>query len=109
VVDRVGELSVPAVILFLADSLGETYYASKDLDKAYEEYEKISSLTVGKLEFGDIYAKSFYMLGKIFEKKGNKAKAAENYGKFLDLWKDADQGMSEVEDAGKRLAGLKIQ
>ncbi len=52
---------------------------------------------------------SCYMLGKVYEQQGNKAKAIERYEKFLSLWKDADHGISEVEDAKKRLAGLKMQ
>jgi len=66
-------------------------------------------LTTGRLGYGDIYAKSFYMLGKIYEQKGERTLAAENYRKFLDLWKDADPGIPEVDDARKRLAGLKGQ
>ena len=56
--------------------------------------------------YGDIYAKSFYMLGKTYEEQGTTGKAIEYYKKFLDLWKDADPGIAEVEDAKKRLAGL---
>jgi hypothetical protein len=40
-------------------------------------------------------------------KNGNTAKAIEHYEKFLDLWKDADLGIAEVDDARERLAGLK--
>jgi len=31
----------------------------------------------------------------------------DHYEKFLDLWKDTDLGITEVEDAKKRLGGLK--
>jgi tetratricopeptide (TPR) repeat protein len=88
------------------DSLALAHYKSGDLDKALKEYERIADLTTGRSRYGDIYVKSFSMLGKIYEQQGQKAKAIEYYKKFLDLWKDADPGLPEVEDAGKRLAGL---
>jgi serine/threonine protein kinase/tetratricopeptide (TPR) repeat protein len=89
------------------DCLARAYYKSGDLDKARKEYEKITSLTTGRIAYGDIYPISFYMQGKIAEQQGDKARASQNYLKFLDLWKDADPGLPEVEDARKRLAGLK--
>jgi hypothetical protein len=45
----------------------------------------------------------------LYERKGWKGKAIEHYEKFLDFWKDAEPGIDEVEDAKKRLAGLKSQ
>jgi tetratricopeptide (TPR) repeat protein len=48
-----------------------------------------------------------YYVAQLYEKQGNKAKAVEHYTKALERWKDADPGLPEVEDAKKRLAGLK--
>jgi len=89
------------------NNLARALYESGDLDKARKTYERITFLTTGRLVDGDIYASAYYMLGKIAEQQGDKARARENYRKFLDLWKDADLGQPEVEDARKRLAGLK--
>jgi uncharacterized protein with GYD domain len=36
-----------------------------------------------------------------------KSKAIDQYQKFLTLWKNADLGIAEVEDAKKRVAALK--
>jgi len=44
--------------------------------------------------------------GNLWTTKGQKEKAIKNYTKFLDLWKDADPGIPEVEYARKRLAAL---
>jgi tetratricopeptide (TPR) repeat protein len=90
-------------VIFM-DPLALAYFKQGDLDKARKECEKISQLTVGAFYYGDIFAKNFYRLGMICEKQGDKVKAKENYRKFLDLWKDADPGRPEVEDAKKKLA-----
>jgi hypothetical protein len=47
------------------ESLALANYSAGDLDKAEEEYNKITYMTSGRHYSGDIYAKSFYMLGKI--------------------------------------------
>jgi serine/threonine protein kinase/tetratricopeptide (TPR) repeat protein len=88
------------------DSLALAYFRAGELANAQTEYERITALTTGRIDYEDIYAKSFCMLGRIFEQKGDKVKARENYQKFLDLWKNADPGLPQVEDAKKRLAAL---
>jgi pentatricopeptide repeat protein len=89
------------------ESLALAYYRSGDLDKALEQCEKIISLTPGGMFYGDIYTRGVYLAGKIYEEKENKDKAIEHCVTFLELWKDADPALPEVEDARKRLADLK--
>ncbi len=88
------------------ETLASAYLRAGDLEKAGTEYEKIVELTDGRLGYGDIYARSFYALGLIHEKLGDKAKARENFRKFLELWKNTDADLPEPAEAKKRLAAL---
>jgi tetratricopeptide (TPR) repeat protein len=46
-------------------------------------------------------------LGELYETKGDKAKALEYYGKFVDLWKDADPELQpRVAEIRKRIGQL---
>ena len=89
------------------DALASAYYQAGQLDAAQKEYEEIQSLTIARLYYGDIYAKSFYWLAKIHDQKGRAQKAKDYFLKFLDVWKGADPRLPEVEDARKMLAKLK--
>ena len=46
-------------------------------------------------------------LGELYETKGDKTKALEYYGKFVDLWKDADPELQpRVAEIRKRIGQL---
>jgi serine/threonine protein kinase/Tfp pilus assembly protein PilF len=92
--------------LFL-EPLVYAYYKDGRLDDAQEVCETISGFTQGKLMYADIWPRSYYMLGKIHEKKGEKAPAIDYYEKFLELWKDADLDIPEIEDSKNRVLSLR--
>jgi serine/threonine protein kinase/tetratricopeptide (TPR) repeat protein len=89
--------------------LAEAYEQAGRWVDAQKSYEEIIS---DKTQFWGgpgnilILARSYYKLGNVLERIGDKAGAAARYRKFLDHWKDADPGLPEVADARKRLAGL---
>jgi serine/threonine protein kinase/tetratricopeptide (TPR) repeat protein len=91
---------------FLKDVLARAYEQNGEIDKAIAEYERLTTFDPKSMERFLIHPKYHYRLAKLYEQKGLKAKAAASYQRFLDLWKDADPGQPEVEDARKRLAGL---
>jgi tetratricopeptide (TPR) repeat protein len=92
---------------FLKDVIARVYQQKGDLDKAITEYERLITFDPKSKARYLIHPKYHYRLARLYEEKGWKGKAIDQYQKFLDLWKDADPGIAEVEEAKKRLAGLK--
>ena len=103
------ETNINHSLIGIDDFAAEAFYMAGRLEEARERYDGMLALTVGRLFGGHLHTKSHYMLGKICERQGDKTKAIENYKKFLDLWKDADPGFAEVDDAKTRIAELKKQ
>ena len=97
--------------------LSRSYYKIGKYDQAIEAVTRLQGIhsnfarwnvdaPLYILELAIYLPKSFYLLGKIYEKKGDTQLAIENYEKFLDLWKDADEDLPDLIDAKERLARL---
>jgi len=50
---------------------------------------------------------AYFRLGELYQEKGDTAHATEFYGKFAELWKDADAELQpRVKEAKRRIAEL---
>jgi len=114
---RVGELKPPVVLSWIylpaynlipfKDILARVYQKNGEIDKAIAEYERLTTPGPQNVSRAWIHPLYYYRLGKLYEQKSAKLRAGESYRRFLDLWKDADPGLPEVEDAKQRLTGLR--
>jgi len=92
---------------FFLEPLVESWRKRNDLEKAKMYAEKISALSTGRYQWGDIYAKNFFYLGKIYQKKGQNKDAIHNFEQFISLWEDTEIFGREKEEATRQLALLK--
>ena len=91
-------------------TLAEAYLESGRLGEAVTEFERVLSRYDSNRALCSFRAvKAYYLLGLAYEKSGWSKKAIEQYEEFLEIWKDADPGIPEVEDAKERLAKLRAE
>jgi tetratricopeptide (TPR) repeat protein/predicted Ser/Thr protein kinase len=88
------------------DVLARAYVKAGNLGKAIDVYRQLLTFDPASQDRRIRIPVYHYRLGRLYEEKGEREKAAEQYRVFLDLWKDADVGLPELADAKKRLAGL---
>jgi hypothetical protein len=76
------------------------------MERASQLFQEITTLTTGRLGWGNIYAESFLHLARLRQKQGFSDKAREAYRSFLRLYRNADSGLQEIREARRELEGL---
>jgi serine/threonine protein kinase/tetratricopeptide (TPR) repeat protein len=116
-IDLLRTITIPEYLLYpqfmifynypaLKDVSARAYLGKGNIDEAIAEYKKLVTFDPDSQGRFLIHPKYHFRLAKLYQRKGEKMKAAEHFEKFLDLWKDADPGLPEVEDAKEALKRL---
>jgi serine/threonine protein kinase/tetratricopeptide (TPR) repeat protein len=94
------------IFVYYIDIIARIYAKKGENVQAIQEYERLFKMSnSGRPVFIDPLF--HYRLALLYERENEASKAKAEYEKFLDLWKDADPGIAEVEDAKQRLANIK--
>jgi tetratricopeptide (TPR) repeat protein len=103
--------SMPGTLIvnvpFTRNSLAEAYARLNEPGKAIAEYERLITFDSTATDRYLVNPRYHYYLGILYENNGKKEKAAEQYRKFLDIFKDADAAFLEIKDARNRLESIK--
>jgi tetratricopeptide (TPR) repeat protein len=90
--------------------LAQVYLEAGQPEKAVELLEKALLRYDEQRALRAIWsAKAHYYLGMAYQELGRYPEAIQKYEKFLEIWKDADPGIPELEGAKKRLERLRAE
>ena len=84
---------------FFVNALGEAYFEVGKLNEAVEKFQVV-------LETNPNYAQTHYLLGLVYQKRGQKDKARRHLQNFLELWRDADEDLPRLIEAKRQLEQL---
>ena len=87
---------------------GRAFEKLSEPDSAIAEYERfVNTHDVDAENREYLLAAALRRLGEMYESKGDRTKALEYYGRFVDLWKNADPELQPlVSDIRKQMARL---
>jgi tetratricopeptide (TPR) repeat protein len=91
----------------LAAAIGRAFDAAGQPDSAITWSERYLASAEEKRALEDEYSlgPTYRRLGELYEEKGERAKAASYYQKFIDLWRDADADLQpQVAEVKQKLA-----
>jgi len=88
--------------------LARSYIKTEQYAEAIDIFEEnLNNYDLWRMYYGIQDSKTYYYLGLANEKLGRNEKAVKMYDYFLEIWKDADPGFTELADARQRLKRLK--
>jgi len=92
---------------FRADFAARAQAAKGELDQAIAEYERI--LLPGKTGGHVVHPLARFRLARLFEERGLRARAVEQYSKIAAIWTDAEPDLPWVRDMRARLVALQTR
>ena len=98
---------VQRIMPYLHDIPGRAQAMKGRRDLAVSFYERFVSSNPRDREMEILHPFSRLELAKLYESSGEWGKALAQLERLAELWKNADQGLAQVEEARQRLAALR--
>ncbi|MBU1072061.1 tetratricopeptide repeat protein [bacterium] len=105
--DHIHDVTIVPLNLSRQDVAARAYLASGDTAQAIAEYERLVSANANERGRLFVEPRDHYRLGVLYQDAGRLAEAAAEFGKFVEIWKDARPMPADMVDAGNRLEGMK--